>query len=230
MRKTTIGLVLASFICLAAAAPDPVQDEFDKIVITAQAQPEGLSLVIVRTQRRDGWRRVAVVTEPWFYCSPLNRTLYVVPKGYVTDFASIPGFAKMFFPPFGDWAEAAVIHDWLYDVGEKGKKQEADRIFRVAIDEQSKGRTSSTIMYWAVSVGGGSAYRDAERRDPATWATHFVDRHGEPLEEPPFPQPTTAAWRTNFDCATLESVEVMNQLRDDYDLWLYPNETEDAVH
>lgn len=38
----------------------------------------------------------------------------VVPRGYLTDFASIPRFFWRAFPPTGPYRRAAVIHDWLY--------------------------------------------------------------------------------------------------------------------
>lgn len=38
----------------------------------------------------------------------------VVPKGFVTDFASVPWPASMFIPKDGDYNQAAVTHDFLY--------------------------------------------------------------------------------------------------------------------
>lgn len=37
----------------------------------------------------------------------------VVPKGYVTDFASTPRFLWRILPPFGKHGRAAVLHDFL---------------------------------------------------------------------------------------------------------------------
>ena len=38
----------------------------------------------------------------------------VAPRGYVTDYASIPRFFWRVFPPWGKYRHAAVIHDVLY--------------------------------------------------------------------------------------------------------------------
>jgi Protein of unknown function (DUF1353) len=185
-------------------------------VVIEQAQPSGLAVVIIRDGRRDDDRRIAVLTEPWLYCSPVNRSLYVVPAGYVTDFASVPRAAKLFYTQFGDWVEASVIHDWLYDVGQEGHKDEADRIFREALKEQGVGGFSRTVMFLAVRAGGGRAYRQAEKRRPEDWAAHFVDRRGEQLPAPPFPQPLDPVWRRDVDCAEIEDATTVKALLREY--------------
>lgn len=37
-----------------------------------------------------------------------------VPKGFVTDFASIPFPISIWLKPTGPWAKAGALHDWLY--------------------------------------------------------------------------------------------------------------------
>lgn len=37
-----------------------------------------------------------------------------VPIHFKTDFASTPRFLWAFFPPYGKYTEAAVLHDYLY--------------------------------------------------------------------------------------------------------------------
>lgn len=44
---------------------------------------------------------------------PLVVVGHTVPAGFVTDGASLPRLALLFFDPLGLWAEAAVLHDWL---------------------------------------------------------------------------------------------------------------------
>lgn len=90
------------------------------------------TLSIIYDYKKEG-RRVAVVQEPIVFVDDkgednLNKFL-VVTRGYKTDFASLPWMARLFYSPFDEYAEAAIIHDWLYSVGEKGKKREADLIF-----------------------------------------------------------------------------------------------------
>ena len=73
---------------------------------------------------RDG-RRGAVLADDIAYISynfenglPNARAnITIVPRYFVTDFASIPWPASYLISPFGDHAEAAVVHDWLYALG-----------------------------------------------------------------------------------------------------------------
>lgn len=42
----------------------------------------------------------------------------VVPRGFVTDFASVPWLLRRVLPRRGRYSVAAVVHDWLYWSGE----------------------------------------------------------------------------------------------------------------
>ncbi len=173
--------------------------------------------MVIRDGRRAGARRVAILSEPWLYCAPATRNLYVVPAGYVTDFASVPWPATVFYPPFGDWVEAAVIHDWLYDVGQTGERSNVDHIFREAVAEQTGSGLTPTLMYWCVRAGGRDAYERAGRRELSEWKSHFLDRRGQPLTSPPFPQPIDPVWRRNVNCSQLESDSEVRRLLDEYE-------------
>lgn len=37
----------------------------------------------------------------------------IAPRGFITDFASVPGFLHGFIGPRGAYTRAAIIHDWL---------------------------------------------------------------------------------------------------------------------
>ena len=51
-----------------------------------------------------------------------------VPAGFVTNFASIPKILWSFFPPWGEYGKASVVHDYLY-YSQKRTKEESDYIF-----------------------------------------------------------------------------------------------------
>jgi hypothetical protein len=208
--NSAFGAVIGLLAVAAALAPGGQSH-----AQTRQPQRSGLSIVVVRSERRGGLR-VAVLQEPWFYCSPATGKLFAVPAGYETDFASIPPFAKLLFPQFGDWAEAAVIHDWLYDVAEPGKKAEADQTFDEAMKYGGTSAVRRLFMYWAVRLGGGGAYSRAQARNPDEWLSHFVDRTGKALKAPPFSQPTTTAWKEKFDCRQLEDLTQIELLKGEF--------------
>lgn len=87
------------------------------------------------------------------YYSPLLKKTIVVPKDFVTDFASVPRLilAYTFFGGKAD--EAAVIHDWLYSTQEVSRAI-ADAVFQEAIESLGYSRFTSTMMYSGVRAGG----------------------------------------------------------------------------
>lgn len=42
-----------------------------------------------------------------------DRDEFIVPKGYVTDFATVPRIAVWLIPRFGSFTKAAILHDFL---------------------------------------------------------------------------------------------------------------------
>ena len=155
----------------------------------------GLRIAIDLEARREG-RRIAVLLDDWLYCYPETGEVFAVPRGYETDFASIPRGAHIAVNPFGNHAEAAVIHDWLYAVGETGQRKKADNIFRFAMKEQSVNRIKRNVMHRAVRMAGADAYGREDEwrfRSPRTLG---------PLPEPPFERPDSAVVDV-IDCKDL---------------------------
>ena len=134
-------------------------------------------------RERDG-RTTVVVIQPFGYVDDrLGRTIWV-PAGYVTDFASIPRVGRWLIPPFGRHAIAAVVHDWLYSVGEPGRRGEADDIFRDALEELGVDIARRNIMHGAVTTFGAGGYGRAAE----TWASQFMDWRTGELLHPPAPR------------------------------------------
>lgn len=89
--------------------------------------------------------------------------MYVIPSGFVTDFASVPRVLWAIFPPFGPYTKAAVLHDWLYQLG-KATRAEADRAFLDAMAELDVPRIARMAMYYGVRFGGGAAWSEYQRQ------------------------------------------------------------------
>ena len=82
-----------------------------------------------------------------------------VPVGFVTDFASIPRFFWSALRPDGNYAYAAVVHDYLY--WEQSRPKEiADKIFQLAMEDFRINRLTITALYEAVSLFGGPAWEE----------------------------------------------------------------------
>lgn len=165
----------------------------------ASEQPTSLHVALERDAKRDGYRRVAVLTDDYYYCYPLTHEVIRVPKGFETDFASIPYATSALFDPMGDNSEAAVLHDYLYAVGEPGQREKADSIFLDTLAAHGVDPLRRKLMYEAVRMGGGAAYGS-----PAEW--RFVDPETQkPIKAPPKPKSAIVA--------TLKSCSDMRGLR-----------------
>lgn len=161
---------------IATAAPRPTE--------MAGRAPVDRPLVCAVNHDKDrerSDRTTVVVMQPFGYRNDRTGRELWVPAAYVTDFASIPRIGRWLIPPFGRHAIAAVVHDWLYSVGEPGQRREADDIFRDALEELGVDITRRNIMHAAVRTFGGKGFD----RAPRDWPTQFMDwRTGAPLPPP----------------------------------------------
>lgn len=93
-----------------------------------------------------------------------------VPAGFVSDFASVPFPLDRIISPFGWHAEAAIVHDWLYAIGEPGNRRFADQLFFELMKEKGVNPYRRAIMYTAVRIGGSRAYTNSNE-----WYGSFVE-------------------------------------------------------
>lgn len=56
------------------------------------------------------WKMAEALTVPG------RETDFIIPKGFETDLASIPRPLQVFFKPYGTYAEAAILHDLLWQL------------------------------------------------------------------------------------------------------------------
>ena len=108
-----------------------------------------------------------------------------VPKGFVTDLASIPRIFYSLLPPDGDYTVPAIIHDYLYWTQTTTRNQ-ADNILRFSMQDYKIGPITRTVIYNAVHVGGGSAW---------TKNTEFKKEKGEKRVLTQLPQDSSTTWQ-----------------------------------
>jgi len=85
----------------------------------------------------------------------------VVPRGFVTDFASIPRPSQVLIPK-DVGRRAAIVHDWLYATkGLKGffTRKRCDEIFLEAMEVLKVPWATRHAMYSAVRLGGWWVWR-----------------------------------------------------------------------
>lgn len=80
-----------------------------------------------------------------------------VPEGFVSDLASVPRLFWEVMRPEGRYAYAAVVHDYLYWSQDRSK-EEADQIFKFALEDSKVDATTISALYTAVDILGRSAW------------------------------------------------------------------------
>lgn len=108
------------------------------------------------------------VTEGGRQCVRLKDDFFIggilIPRGFVSDLASVPWFADGLFPSFGPYVPAAIPHDYLYRLGGKlpdGRvftRAQADRLFLDIMAELGVPWWKRSVMYRAVRIGGTSGW------------------------------------------------------------------------
>jgi hypothetical protein len=99
-----------------------------------------------------------------------NGKLVTLPKGFQTDFSSVPEFLWGILKPFGDFLIAPLVHDWMYrteyrkeELGTYGARLYADRVmFRISKDTNSAkwhNKLDNYARYFGVRAFGWYTYR-----------------------------------------------------------------------
>lgn len=149
--------------------------------------------IMLFNQTKQG-RKLFTLDAEFPYCDPDTGMVIVVPRWYVTDFASVPWYGQSVVDPQGPTARAAIVHDWLYTIGEPGKRDVADAIFYRAMLKYGVPEFQARIAYNAVHVGGQNGYGL-----PGDWA--FVDPRRQDVKQPaPFAKPRSGAVRIMPGC------------------------------
>jgi len=104
--------------------------------------------------------RICVICEPLEFRSVYLAKKIIVPRGFETDFASVPRI-PFIYAAWGDKAHReAVIHDYLYRKDSKPvvSFHAANRVFLEAMKDRAKPWAVRWPMYLAVEMFGRSSY------------------------------------------------------------------------
>ncbi|RLG10267.1 hypothetical protein DRN73_08220 [Candidatus Pacearchaeota archaeon] len=103
-------------------------------------------------------KRWELLEEFDYYLGNLDSGLCIkVPKGFVTDFASVPRLFWLILPPWDKYGKAAVLHDYLYHSG-KFTRILCDTIFYEAMTVSNVSFWKRCILYLGVRIGGWLSY------------------------------------------------------------------------
>jgi len=101
----------------------------------------------------------------WRLAEPLvykgSHDTWTIPKGYVTDYASVPPIAAWLIPTYGRWTRAAIVHDYLLTEELPAGRIcsiDADGVFRRILRELGVSTPRRWLMWagvrWGALVGG----------------------------------------------------------------------------
>ncbi|WP_323885478.1 DUF1353 domain-containing protein [Aeromonas caviae] len=86
---------------------------------------------------------------------------FTIPKGFVTDLASVPRCIWNIYPPFGLYTGAAVAHDYLYRTKQmQVTRKEADALFKEQMHKAGVESSQAQLMYLAVRAFGWASFKD----------------------------------------------------------------------
>ncbi|MEN6605901.1 MAG: DUF1353 domain-containing protein [Bryobacteraceae bacterium] len=114
-------------------------------------------LVVEYLDGRD-WRLV----EEFEFASEVLERIVRVPRGFITDFASIPRFLWPLLPPTGTYGKAAVVHDMLYRhpacVAPACTWEEANLTLYEGMVALGVGWLTRHAIFWGVQLGGWATW------------------------------------------------------------------------
>lgn len=87
--------------------------------------------------------------------------LVQIPKGTVTDLASVPRLLWALVPPHGRHTNASILHDHLYRTADSRGREWADEQFLQAMLALDVPTFRAKLMWWAVRVFGRSSWKGA---------------------------------------------------------------------
>jgi hypothetical protein len=85
-----------------------------------------------------------------------------VPKGFVTDLASIPRLFWSWLRPDGEYAYAAIVHDYLYWTQVRTRLM-SDEILKSSMEDFHVDKLTIQTIYDAVRAFGESAWNENAR-------------------------------------------------------------------
>jgi hypothetical protein len=123
------------------------------------------SLEIIMWSVDSALKTVKVGPKLWMLLAPMKYTTprgkFTVPKGYLTDHASVPRLFVRLVPPVQSAiAEASVLHDWFYNNDSPSVPRDfADKCLKELTIANGGTKALAYTAWTAVRCGGGGLYR-----------------------------------------------------------------------
>jgi Protein of unknown function (DUF1353) len=172
MRALALSVAVFSIACTTGQAETPpAAAEAEQQEISLNHVGAGLRIMSIcpgcssevipptlrplRGERRNG-NALWALSDEYIYVYEETCEAIVVPRGFVTDLASIPPIGRVRHNP-ANFAEAALVHDWLYAIGQPGRREKVDRVFGEALAATGHADVANELFNF-VRLGGGAGY------------------------------------------------------------------------
>ena len=96
-----------------------------------------------------------------YYLKDNEDEIITVPKGYITDFASVPKILRLVAKNHELFNKASILHDFLYETQEYSK-EEADIIYKDAMEVFGVTEGRANLYYLVVKFFGHSSWEEYE--------------------------------------------------------------------
>ena len=132
-------------------------DIFGSIEIKYEIPRDPPIFTPLRNHQNDSGSRLWVLMRDYVITEKNGENKLTIPKYFTTDFASIPAVLRARYNP-ADFAEAALVHDYLYAHGAPGRRKDADRIFLDVLLASGIPRRRARELFRGVRTGGAGGY------------------------------------------------------------------------
>jgi Protein of unknown function (DUF1353) len=152
----------------AAVGPRPTSAK-DQAYADNKAAAAWMDEVVAKSKRApSGVLRLSRFVEAmWFLTAPIGwrpnpgkeslSKPFEVPEGFITDLASIPRIFWSVLPRDGEYAYAAILHDYLYWTQVRDRAT-SDSVLRATMVDFGVSPATVTAIYEAVRFGGGGPW------------------------------------------------------------------------
>lgn len=99
-----------------------------------------------------------LVDDLYYEIKRTGRTIRV-PSGFVTDFASVPWYARSAISVLGRHSIPAIVHDYLY-WEQRCSREQSDAILFDAMEEYKSSKWQQWLIYYSVHWRAGGAWEE----------------------------------------------------------------------
>lgn len=107
---------------------------------------------------------IRTLTAPLRYVNKKLDLDITVPKGFKTNYGSVPMFLQSIISASGKATYGYVIHDYLYSIG-KYTKKESDAILSTIMTELGVSKWRVVSVYYGLKIGGSKAWNNCRKLD-----------------------------------------------------------------